>query len=255
MLIDTHTHLFLKDFDDDIDDVILVCKKQNIHEFYLPNIDSSTIVPLKTLADKYPENCFPMMGLHPCYVKENYEDEIAAIKEEFETGNYIGIGEIGVDLYWDKTFKKEQIEIFQQQLDWAAKSKKPVTIHSRDALDITISCVENQFSEDLTGVFHCFNGTVEDAARIAKLEGFFMGIGGVVTYKNAGVDLVVKEIPLDKLVLETDSPYLPPTPYRGKRNDSSYLIHIAQKIAELKDVGLDKVAQKTTENARSIFIK
>jgi len=253
MLIDTHTHIYLDDFSEDIQELMHACKKQNISKLYLPNIDSTTIVPLHKLVDAFPEQCFPMMGLHPCYVKESWKDELAISEENLRNGNYLGVGEIGIDLYWDKSFKKEQIEVFCRHLEIAKELKLPVSIHSRDALEITISEVRNLHDESLRGVFHCFNGTAEQAKEILDLDGFYMGIGGVVTYKNAGVDKVVKNIPLDRLVLETDAPYLPPVPFRGKRNEPAYLVHIASKIAEIKEIYLDEVAEITSKTANSIF--
>ncbi len=253
MLIDTHTHIYLEDFKEDIQELMLRCKKQNISKLYLPNIDSSTIVPMHNVVDAYPDQCYPMMGLHPCYVKESWKDELAISEENLRARKYFGVGEIGIDLYWDKTFRIEQIEVFCHHLELAKELKLPVSIHSREALDITISEVRNLHDSNLRGVFHCFNGTVAQAEEILALEGFYMGIGGVVTYKNAGVDKVVKNIPLDRLVLETDAPYLSPVPYRGKRNEPSYLEHIAQRIADVKEISLEEVAEKTSKTAQIIF--
>jgi len=255
MLIDTHTHIFLDDFKEDIHEIMERCKKQNISKLYLPNIDSTTLVPLHTLAETYPDHCYPMMGLHPCSVKENWKDEMAISEETLSKGSYIAVGEIGIDLYWDQTFKKQQIEVFCRHLELAKQYSLPVSIHSRDALDITISEVNNLHDDSLCGVFHCFNGSQEQVNQILKLDGFYMGIGGVVTYKNAGVDKVVKDIPLERLVLETDAPYLSPVPYRGKRNEPSYLVEIAQKIAELKEIQFEDVAQTTTKTALALFQK
>ncbi len=254
MLIDTHTHVYLDDFKEDMDQVIDRCKKQNISKLYLPNIDSTTLVPLHNLVNAFPEICYPMMGVHPCSVKENWKDELASSEETLRAGTYIGVGEIGIDLYWDKSFKKQQIEVFCKHLELAKEFKLPVSIHSRDALDITISEVRNLHDETLRGVFHCFNGTTEQAEQIMDLSGFYMGIGGVVTYKNAGVDKVVKDLPLDRLVLETDAPYLSPVPYRGKRNEPSYINEIAQKIAELKEISFNEVAEQTTKTATDLFL-
>jgi len=253
MLIDTHTHIYLDEFSDDIQEVMNECKKRNVSKLYLPNIDSTTKVPLHKLVENYPEICFPMMGLHPCYVKESWKDELAISEETLRNGNYTGVGEIGIDLYWDKSFQKEQIEVFCRHLELAKEFNLPVSIHSRDALEITISEVRNLHDTTLNGVFHCFNGTIDQAKEILTLDGFYMGIGGVVTYKNAGVDKVVKQIPLERLVLETDAPYLSPVPFRGKRNQPAYLEHIAQKIADVKDITLEKVAEITTKTAEKIF--
>jgi len=255
MLIDTHTHIYLDDFREDIQELMDRCKKQNISKLYLPNIDSTTLVPLHALVDAYPDMCFPMMGLHPCYVKDSWKDELAKSEESLRNGNYIGVGEIGIDLYWDKSFKKEQIEVFCRHLELAKEFSLPVSIHSRDALEITISEVKNLHDDNLKGVFHCFNGTAEQAEEIIQLSGFYMGIGGVVTYKNAGVDKVVKNIQLDRLVLETDAPYLSPVPYRGKRNQPAYLREIAEKIALVKDISFEEVATQTTKTAKELFLK
>lgn len=252
MFIDSHAHLYLPQFEDDIDEVIQRAIESNVQKIFLPNIDSSTTEAMFKLSEKYPDVCYPMMGLHPCSVKENYKDELAHIKEVKENRKIYGVGELGIDLYWDKTFKEEQIKAFQIQIEWAIEWKLPIIIHSREALSLTIEIVENMQHPDLTGVFHCFAGTVEQAERIQAV-GFYMGIGGVSTFKNGGMDKTLPDMDLDGLILETDSPYLPPVPHRGKRNESSYIPIVAERIAILKDIALDEVMRKTTYNSQRLF--
>jgi len=233
--------------------VIERCLNEDIQKLYMPNIDSTHIDSVKKLAEKFPEICIPMMGLHPCSVKENYEEELETIKAELDQNQYVAIGEIGVDLYWDKSTQAIQEKAFRTQIEWAKKMSLPIVIHSRDSLDITIGTVE-EMQDDLSGgIFHCFNGTVEQANRIAQIPNFYIGIGGVITFKNAGVDKTVAQLPLDMMVLETDSPYLSPVPKRGKRNESAYLIYVAKKLADIKEVSLDEIAKITTGNAHKIF--
>jgi len=253
MIIDTHTHIYLEQFSNDIDEVIDRCLQQNIKKMYLPNIDSGHIKDVKKLSDQYPGVCIPMMGLHPCSVKENYKEELEIIKTELFAGQYAAVGEIGIDLYWDKTTKEIQEESFREQISWAKELNLPIVIHSRDSLDLTISIVEELQDGLSGGIFHCFNGTLEEAHRIQNIPNFYMGIGGVITFKNAGVDKVVAQLPMDRMVLETDAPYLTPVPFRGKRNESSYVIHVAEKLAELKDTTVDEVSRITTENAKKVF--
>ena len=252
MFIDSHAHLYLPQFEDDIDEVIQRAIESNVQKIFLPNIDSSTTNAMFKLSEKYPEVCFPMMGLHPCSVKENYKDELAHIKEVKEQRKIYGVGELGIDLYWDKSFKEEQIAAFQTQIEWAIEWKLPIVIHSREALPLTIEIVENMNHPDLTGVFHCFAGTIEQAERIQAV-GFYMGIGGVSTFKNGGMDKTLPDMDLDGLILETDSPYLPPVPHRGKRNESSYISIVAERIAILKDIALEEVMKKTTYNSQQLF--
>lgn len=252
MFIDSHAHLYLPQFEDDIDEVIQRAIDSNVQKIFLPNIDSSTTEAMYDLAKKYPDVCYPMMGLHPCSVKENYKEELAHIKEIKESREIYGVGELGIDLYWDKTFEKEQVEAFKIQIEWAIEWKLPIIIHSREALHLTIDIVEQMQHPDLTGVFHCFAGTVEQAERI-RAVGFYMGVGGVSTFKNGGMDKTLPDIDLDGIILETDSPYLPPVPYRGKRNESSYIPIVAERIALLKDIALDEVMKKTTANSQQLF--
>ncbi len=252
MFIDTHAHLYLKQFEKDIDEVILKSKNRNVQKIFLPNIDQSTTEAMFLLRNKYPETCFPMIGLHPCSVKKNFQNELLHIEEILLEEKVYGIGETGIDLYWDKSFKKAQIYCFEYQIELALKSQLPIIIHSRDSLDITIKLIENQQTGELKGIFHCFNGTIEQSEKIEKLN-FLMGIGGVITYKNAGLSDMIRKISLHNIVLETDSPYLSPVPYRGKRNESPFIPIIAEKIAEIKNIDIDIIEKQTTRNALELF--
>ncbi len=252
MLIDTHSHLYLDQFSDDIDEVIQNAKANNVTLIFLPNIDSSTISNMLELENKDPDFFKSMIGLHPGSVDKNYKSELNIVRQELEKGNYFGIGEVGIDLYWDKTFKNEQIEAFDTQVKWAKEFDLPVIIHARDAMDLTIDIIEKNRNGNLKGIFHCFTGDIDQAFKIMK-TGFYMGIGGILTYKNSGLKDIIKEIPLEYLVLETDSPYLPPVPYRGKRNESAYIKHIAMKLAEIKNTTLEEVEEITSKNAAAVF--
>lgn len=250
--IDTHSHLYLDDFDTDLKEVVLRAKQADIQRILLPNIDSTTIERLQKTTNKYPELFFPMMGLHPTSVKENYEKELERVNFELENRKYIAVGEIGIDLYWDKNYIKEQERALKSQFDMALKHDLPVVIHMRDSFEEVMSIVEPYRNKNLRGVFHCFTGTVEQAQRIVEL-GFYLGIGGVVTFKNSGLDKVVKELDLKNIILETDAPYLSPTPYRGKRNESAYMLKTAEKLASIFERPLDEIAEVTTANAKQLF--
>ncbi len=251
-MIDTHAHLYLEQFNKDIDDVISRAAQENIEKIFLPNIDSTTTESMIALADKFPERCFPMIGLHPCSVKQNYKDELQHITDMLAKYNFSGIGETGIDLYWDKTFRSEQIESFEWQIEIAKETGLPVIIHSRESLDLTIEIVSAHQGDNLTGVFHCFNGDVSQCRKIADMN-FMMGLGGVVTYKNAGLEDMVNYMPRDHYVLETDAPYLAPVPKRGKRNETCFIRHIAEKVAEFKNRALEEVIQQTDVNAGILF--
>lgn len=251
-MIDTHAHIYLDKFSEDKEAMIFRFKKAGGEKIFLPNIDEESIEDLINLAATFPDVCYPMMGLHPCSVEENHQEQLDDIKNVLIQGDFAGVGEIGLDHYWDKTFIKEQELAFRTQIEWARDLNIPFVIHSRDTLDLTIAIVSELQKGDLTGIFHCFTGTIEQAKQIIDI-GFYMGIGGVVTYKNAGVDKVVTEIPIEYLVLETDAPYLSPVPFRGKRNEPAYCLLVAEKIAELKGVSLDLILEKTTKNALNIF--
>ncbi len=252
ILADTHTHLYLEDYNDDRDQVISRALEQDVRYMILPNIDSSSIEAMNRLAGQYPDHCFPLMGLHPTSVKENYEQELALVEKELAEKKYYGVGEIGIDLYWDKTYKEQQTDAFRRQLRLAKKYRIPVSIHTRDSFEEAFTVVKAELTDDLRGVFHCFSGTLKEAQKIMDI-GFYMGIGGVITFKNSDLGEIVKDIPLEHLVLETDAPFLTPVPYRGKRNQSAYIPFIAKKVAEVKDTSLDTVAKKTPHNALELF--
>ncbi len=251
-LTDTHTHLYLEEFTDDRKEMVERALENDVKYMLLPNIDSSSIDVMMELCTQFPENCFPMMGLHPTSVKENYQEELDLISRWVEKKKFIAIGEIGIDLYWDKTFQKEQEIALAYQIELAIKHKLPIVIHMRDSFDEVYAVVKNYASPELSGVFHCFTGTLDQAKKIIDLN-FMLGIGGVLTFKNSGLDRVVEKIDLNNLVLETDSPFLTPMPYRGKRNESAYTRIVAEKIAEIKNISLEKIAEITTSNANQLF--
>ena len=250
--IDTHTHLYLEDFSSDIDEIIERAIASGVNKLFLPAVDSSSTHDLVSLCEKYPQNCFPMIGLHPTSVNADFQDELRNVEDELKKGFYIAVGEIGIDLYWDKTYFKEQSEAFLRQLSLAKQYNLPVVIHTRDSFNETYDLINSFTNESVKGIFHCFSGNVDDAFKIIE-KGFKIGVGGVVTFKNSLLSQVVKEIELEHIVLETDAPYLTPAPYRGKRNESSYIPIIARKIAEIKDVSLEEVAAITTRNAYEVF--
>ncbi|MCX6232518.1 MAG: TatD family hydrolase [Bacteroidetes bacterium] len=252
VLVDTHTHLYLDEYKDDIQEVIKNALQNSINYFLLPNIDSTTINKMNALCREYPDKMFPMIGLHPTSVKDDYMQELSIIRHELLTNKYYGIGEIGVDLHWDKSYHKEQEFVLRYQLELAKEFKLPVAIHTRSSFDEAIEIVREVKDENLRGVFHCFGGSYQQAIDIIDM-GFLLGIGGVVTFKNSGLDKVIDHIGLEHIILESDSPYLTPSPYRGLRNESAYLMLIAEKIAELKAVSIEEVAEITTKNALDLF--
>ncbi len=251
--IDTHTHLYSKQFDADRDEAIALAIEAGVSKFFLPNIDTSSIDGMKALEKKYPGQCYAMMGLHPCSVGANYKEELSRVEKELNENRFVAVGEIGIDLYWDKTFLKEQEEAFRQQIQWAKAKALPIVIHCREAFDEILAILDEENDERLSGIFHCFTGSVEQAHHILNYRNFKLGIGGVVTFKNAGLDKVVSELSIKDLVLETDAPYLAPTPFRGKRNESKYLPRIAEKLAEIYQLPLAKVAEITSQNALEII--
>ena len=253
-LIDTHTHLYVREFREDIDSVVERAINEGVEKFYLPAIDSSENDALLELEKKFPGKMYAMAGLHPCSVKENYKEELAAIEQQLSEREFAAIGETGLDFYWDTTFTKQQYESLHTQAEWAIQYKLPLVLHTRNAIQETIDVIKEYKETGLTGIFHCFSGTLSNAKEIIG-SGFLLGIGGVVTFKNSGLAEVIKDIDLKYLVLETDAPYLAPSPYRGKRNESSYLKYIVQKIAEIKDLTVEEVAAQTTKNADDIFDK
>ena len=252
LLTDTHTHLYYETDDIKRAELMHRCFDNSIHRLFLPNVDAASVPQVFDLAAAYPENCFPMLGLHPCSVKADWEQELSAISNSLGSHKIYAIGEIGIDLYWDKTFLDGQVKAFKKQIAWAKSLKLPIIIHCRDAFNEVYEVLQQEHDNDLRGIFHCFGGTLEQAEKVTEL-GFYLGIGGIVTYKNAGLDKILPEIDLKHIVLETDSPYLTPVPYRGKPNESSYLIYVAQKVAELYQKPIEAIAEITTENSRQVF--
>lgn len=251
--IDTHAHLYAQEFDFDRDAVIHRAIQNKVDKLFLPNVDLESIPRMLDLEAKYPDNCYAMMGLHPCSVEANHSIVLEKIKKYLFSRKFVAVGEIGLDYYWSKEFIEEQKDAFRIQCRWAIELEIPIIIHARESLDDLIEIVrEEKGKSNLRGIFHCFGGTVDQANQIIEL-GFLMGIGGVLTYKKSGLDEVLKQVDLNHLVLETDAPYLSPVPHRGKRNESSYLIAVAEKLAEVKDVSLEDVAKITTENAMTLF--
>jgi TatD DNase family protein len=250
--IDTHAHLYLDAFDADRKEMIARSIENGVIKMLLPNIDTDSIIPMLELCRQFPENCFPMIGLHPTSVKEDYKTQLSVMESLLNEEKFVAIGEIGIDLYWDKTFINEQKDAFKTQLRWAKQKNLPVAIHTREAFPLIIDLVEEEAGEGLTGVFHCFSGNYDEAKRIIDL-GFLLGIGGVLTYKKSHLPEVIREIPIEFLVLETDAPFLPPVPYRGKRNESAYIPLVGQKIAEIKEMKIQEIARITTENAERLF--
>jgi TatD DNase family protein len=251
-IIDTHTHLYVKAFRNDIAQVIERAKQEGVSTFYLPAIDSEEIPALLDLEKQYPGQCIAMMGLHPCSVKDNYRQELDIVSEWLGKRSFAAVGEIGLDYYWDKTHITQQQQAFHEQIEWALNYKLPIVIHSRESMADSIRIVKEHQKGELRGIFHCFTGDLASARQIIE-TGFYLGIGGVLTYKNSGLAEVLKEIPLEHMVLETDSPYLTPVPFRGKRNESSYIKYVAEKLAEVKGVPTEEVARVTTANAQKIF--
>lgn len=252
MYINTHSHIYDEAFDSDRESVFRRAYESGVEMILLPNTDENTIKPMMEFYEDHPDNCRVMMGLHPEGVKEDYKRHLSVIEKEMEKKCWVAIGEIGLDLYWDKTFEKQQVEVFTEQLRWAKQLHLPVSLHTREAFDLMFKILEKEQDGTLNGVFHCFNGTKEQA-DIAMSLGFYLGLGGVITYKNCDVKNFLCEIPLDKIVLETDDPYLPPVPYRGKRNEPSYMVEVAKKIAETKNIDIKEVATATTNNAKLLF--
>lgn len=252
-MIDTHSHIYSEEFDTDRAEIILRAREAGIDHIILPNCDSSTLMPMLTLEAEYPDFCHPAIGLHPTSIKENYETELALVKSELERRSWIAVGEIGIDLYWDKTFLTEQIRAFQLQIDWALEYNLPVIIHVRDSFRQTMNALEPYKNSGLNGVFHSFTGTIAEAQEIIDFGGFMLGINGIITFKNSGLATVVQQIDLKHILLETDSPYLTPTPHRGKRNESSYVLLVAKKLAEVYNCTVEEITTQTTLNVCLLF--
>lgn len=252
ILIDTHTHLYLNAFNNDREEVVARALADGVKYMLLPNIDSSSVKGMQALCDRFPENCFPMIGLHPTSVKGNFREELKMVEDLLASNNYFGVGETGIDLYWDKTWYREQVEAFNRQIDLAIAYDLPLIIHARESFTEIFRVLENRDTGGLRGVFHCFTGDVGQAKHATALD-FKLGIGGVLTYKNSGLDQVVSEIGLNELILETDAPYLSPVPHRGKRNESAYVLHVAEKLSEILNISIEEVAEATTHNASELF--
>jgi TatD DNase family protein len=252
VMIDTHTHLYLNQFDSDRAKMIERAENEGVTKFYLPGIDHEVMERMLEMERLFPGKCIAMPGLHPCSVKEDYEQELDFVAQWLEKRAFVAIGEIGLDFYWDRTFEKEQYVAFERQMEWALAKQLPIVIHTRNAMQETINTVKPFAKRGLRGIFHCFSGSAESARQITGM-GFHLGIGGVITYKNAGLGDALKDIGVEWLVLETDAPYLTPVPFRGKRNESSYLKYVVEKLAEVKNCSVAEVAAATTANAEKIF--
>ncbi|HEY5772167.1 MAG TPA: TatD family hydrolase [Chitinophagaceae bacterium] len=252
MIIDTHSHIYLPEFKDDLGQVLRRAENEVIKLILMPAIDNETHLSMLETEAQYPEKCLSMMGLHPCSVKEEYKQELKIVEEYFEKRRFVAVGETGLDFYWDRTFTKEQYESFQTQIELSKQYDIPVVIHSRNSIDECIKVIRENQQGNLKGVFHCFSGNEKQAKEIIDL-GFYLGIGGVVTFKNSGLDKVMVDINMDRVVLETDAPYLAPVPFRGKRNECSYLKYVVEKLAEIKNVTKEEIANITTRNAKELF--
>lgn len=252
MLIDTHTHLYVSEFDADRPDMIKRALDAGVEQFVLPAIDSQTTAVMHSLKHDYPNNIHLMMGLHPTHVGDNLEEELAHVQQQLATHSFVAVGEIGMDLYWDKTYQKEQQEAFAKQIAWALAYDLPIVIHCRDAFDEIFEVLEGVEDARLRGIFHCFTGDAKQAQRAIEFN-MLLGIGGVVTFKNSGLAQTLANITMEHIVLETDAPYLAPTPFRGKRNESSYITYVAEKVALIYNISLAQVAKQTTENAKNLF--
>lgn len=255
--VDTHTHLFVREFDEDRDAVVARAVEGGVRRLCLPCIDAGSITPIKEMCEKYPGVCFPMIGLHPTDVGDDYRCVLELMRSLLsQDGDFIAVGEVGIDLYWDTSRKSEQMDAFEHQIGWASDVNLPLVIHSRNAFDELYAIMDSHRGDGLTGIFHCFSGDADEAAKLLEFDGFMLGIGGVLTYKKSVLPQVLADVvPLERVVLETDSPYLAPVPYRGKRNESAYVPHVASRLAEIYNVDVETVAKVTTANAEKVFPK
>ena len=252
-MIDTHAHIYDEAFDSDRAEMIERAKNAGVKKIILPNVDSESLPRILKLTEKYPDYCFAAIGLHPTSVKDDYKSELALVKSELERRKYIAVGEIGIDLYWDKTFYKEQVVAFQQQIEWALEYKLPIIIHVRDSFRETMEALTPFRGKELKGVFHSFTGNIDEANEILEFGGFMLGINGIATFKNSTLAETLRRVSLDNIILETDAPYLTPMPFRGKRNESSYLKYICEKLAEMYNVDFEEIDRMTTRNALKIL--
>lgn len=255
MFIDTHAHLYHKQFDGDREEMLMRAVDAGVKKLFLPNIDHESIEGMHALCDAHPDLCFPMMGLHPSHVNADFKKDIAEVERLLGEGRYFAVGEIGIDLYWDKTFLTQQQEAFRQQVRWAKELALPIVIHCRESFNEVFSIVEDENDGSLRGVFHCFTGTPEQARMVIDLGGFKLGIGGVITFAKSGLAQTMKEVGAEHCVLETDAPYLAPVPFRGKRNESGYVPLVAQALAAATELPLDDIARITTANAEQLFAR
>lgn len=251
--VDTHSHIFLDNFKQDIDEVIKRAVDNGVEKIYCPNVDMATVEQLDNLCAKYPETCFPLMGIHPESIKDDFENQLVEIDKLLSTGKYVGVGEVGIDLHWDKTYVEQQKIAFREQVRFAKKYQLPLIIHTRDAFDEVFDVIDSENDKSLKGIFHCFTGNLKQAQKIIEYGNFKMGIGGVLTFKNSGLAEVIADVDLENIVLETDAPFLTPVPKRGKRNEPSYLLYVVKKLAEIKNVDLELIANITTKNAEFIY--
>jgi len=253
ILTDTHTHLYSEQFNDDRIVMVQRAINSGVSRLFLPNIDSSSIDGMLTLQKQFPENCFAMMGLHPTSVGENYLEELKNIETQLNQQQFCAIGEIGIDLFWDKTYLKQQQEAFKIQINWSKERNLPFVIHCRDSFNEIFEILDELNDDSMRGIFHCFTGNLLQANKVIQYGGFKLGIGGVVTFKNSGLEEVLKQVDIKHLVLETDSPYLAPVPYRGKRNESSYIVNVAEKLSDIYQIPIEKIAEITTQNSVEVF--
>ena len=251
-MIETHAHIYSSQFEDDLKEILAKSKSAGVGKILMPNIDLDSLELMHRVEDEYQGYCFSMLGLHPCSVKEDYKEVLQILESWLDKRSYVAIGEIGMDLYWDKSYQVQQENAFITQLGWAKSYKKPIAVHSRNANDLLINTLKKEQDGLLTGVIHCFSGTLEEAKAFLDL-GFYLGIGGVVTFKNSGLDKVVQQLPLNRLVLETDAPYLAPVPYRGKRNEPAHIQYVVDKLADLFECSSLEVINATNNNSVELF--
>ncbi len=250
--IDSHTHLYLPEFDEDRNETISRALSSDVTRMLLPNIDRDSVLPMLRMVGNYPGICYPMIGIHPTSIKDDYREQLKAVSSNLGKYDFIAIGEIGIDLYWDKTYRKEQESAFTEQLNIASKENLPVVVHSRNSLSTILNLLDDIGLQNLRGVFHAFSGTTEEAIEIID-RGFMLGIGGILTFKNSDLDKTIRTISLENIILETDSPYLAPMPKRGKRNESAYIRFIAKRLAEIKNLTIEEIARITTSNCINLF--
>lgn len=252
--IDSHAHIYLSEFDTDRTEMMQRCQDVLVDKIYMPNIDHTSIDNMLEVERSYPNRCFAMMGLHPCSVKKDFEKELYRVENWLSKRKFVAIGEMGTDLHWDKTYWEQQVQAFEIQVSWAKQYKLPLVIHCRESIDETIALVEKNYDNNLTGVFHCFTGSIEQAKKITSM-GFYLGLGGVATFKNGGLDKVIPELDTNYILLETDSPYLSPVPHRGKRNEPSFIPIVGDKVAELVSMSVEDLRSLTTKNTNTLFNK